>query len=132
MASEAAAEAIRYDQTIWRKLVKDLLETYRYDGAEDRHSLFLESLDKREHQTELSIKQAQWVLDIKFLRTIIGKYRNISVPTLIKECFENCHLIADEFLVAWIQKLHRARAETLRGGDVVRLYRIWLSLEPGA
>lgn len=132
MASEAAAEAIRHKEFIWRRLVAELLETYKYDGSEDRHSLFLESLERREHQTELSIKQAQWVLDIKFQRTIVRKYRSMSVTNLIKECFENYHLIVDEFLVEWIQKLHRARADSLRGGDAVRLYRIWLSLESGA
>jgi hypothetical protein len=129
MASEAAAEAIRYDELIWRPLVSGLLKTFENDGVEDRDSFFLESLERRTHQKDLSLDQAKWVLDIKFRRTIIARYKGILVGTLIKECFESCHLIIDDLLVEWIQKLHRARAETLRGGQVARLYRIWISLE---
>jgi hypothetical protein len=103
---EDEVEQLRKDRKRWKALVSELLK-HGENGLPFRDFGYLESLNDRSWQDELSEKQAKWLLDICGKVEAVSSYAGVSVRQLIERCYQAIQL-SDSDEDSWLLRLYES------------------------
>ncbi len=121
MASWREIERIRKDADAARAIALGVLAVDR-DALNDWETDFMEGIPVHCDRGEISLPQAQKLLEIRDDVQIITEYRGLSLRRLIQHCHE-ARLDLSEDDEEWILHLHTSSPNTIRRRHVGRLMR---------
>lgn len=119
-ASEREIEDVRKNPGLWRLLIQHLLDLHRTDLTDE----FLDFADRvlpLAWLTEISYRQAEWLLAVRDNFRFVSTYRHFSIKALLKACYEN-RLDFDEATEEWITTTFKADVPSLRLYEAKRIY----------
>lgn len=122
MATDREISRVRHDRDEWRGIVRKLIKYAGQHDLEDRHVDLLDGLESKTFLNELSVRQAEWLLDIRDDVDFISEHRGVSVRFLIRSVYENRHGLDDEEDMAWVEEIWRRHDVNVRKREARRLY----------